>query len=139
MVKKVFLEEHLETEGIASEYWEIIRDFYSIDKFHPAIEECIELGNNERKLIIKTGNYVIEKMLKLDDILMNMEYIIVDTDMPIDKYSGKMSVREDENNSVNLIWNCELAPKGIAEDDLAKMMKGFFQAGLKGMDKLVRT
>lgn len=137
MVKKVFLEEHLETEGIASEYWEIIRDFYSIDKFHPAIEECVNLGDNERKLIIKTGNYVIEKMLKLDDILMKMEYMIVDTDMPIDTYNGKMSVQEKDNNQLDIIWSCDLTPKGITSEELAKMMKGFFNAGLKGMERLI--
>ena len=119
--------------------WELISDFSSIKKFHPAFDECSLEGEgigSIRKLTLKDGSRITEQLLDVDDKIMSIKYSIISSDLPIEDFNGKMEINKINDFDSELVWSCDVEPSGISNEKMEKMMTSFFVRGIKGIEEL---
>ena len=150
------VEKEIEINAPAEKVWAAIRDFCSIDLWHPAVAACESNGGNAkgatRVLTLDepgSGKTIEEEMTAYDDATMTFKYKITRVDpavLPVSSYAAAMTVVPDGEKS-KLVWKAgfyrsftQNDPPPEQDDNAAlKAITGFFDAGLPGIRQLVES
>jgi mxaD protein len=130
--------------------WATVKDFDSLDKWHPAIaKDEIVMGTNNkpgavRALTIKDGPVIKEKLLAFSDATHSFTYKFVDTPFPIKDYVSRLHVTANKDGTTLVRWSSTFKRKNPAdnppdaESDAAgvKLITGVYQGGLANLKKL---
>jgi mxaD protein len=133
----------------ADEVWAKIKNFDSLDKWHPAVEsDKIVTGKNnevgaERLLTLKGGGTIKEKLLAFDDKRFSMRYSILEGVLPVSDYTSTITVAAAGKDRSTVTWSGSFKrkdtgdkPAADANDETAtKTMTGVYQAGLDNLKK----
>ena len=93
--------------------WSIISDLSRSD-WVPGVES-IALGDNVRTFKMKGMGRLVEKILKCDHDLLELEYSAIETLAPINHHLAKIRLEAKENESTDFIWTTEIDPEEFAE------------------------
>ena len=129
--------------------WAAVKDFDSLDKWHPAItkDEIVSGTNNKpgavRALSIKDGPVIKEKLLAFSDATHSFTYKFVDTPFPIKDYVSTLHVKANKDGTSLVRWSSTFKRKNPAdnppdaESDAAgvKLITGVYQGGLANLKK----
>jgi mxaD protein len=129
--------------------WAAVKDFDSLDKWHPAItkDEIVTGTNNKpgavRALSIKDGPVIKEKLLSYNDAAHSYTYKFVDTPFPIKDYVSTLHVKANKDGTTLVRWSGTFKRKNPAENppdaesDAAgvKLITGVYQGGLANLKK----
>lgn len=93
--------------------WSIISDLSRSD-WVPGVES-ISLEDNVRTFKMKGMGRLVEKILKCDHDLLELEYSAIETLAPINHHLAKIRLEAKENESTDFIWTTEIDPEEFAE------------------------
>jgi len=135
----------------ADKVWATVKDFDSLDKWHPAIvkDEIVKGTNNHpgaiRALSIKDGPVIKEQLIFFSDTLHSFKYKFTDTPFPIKDYVSTLSVKAKKDGTTLVRWSSTFKRKNPAdnppeaENDAAgvKLITGVYQGGLANLKKML--
>ena len=105
--------ESVEVKAPLERVWDTVKDFDGLNKWHPgfASDELVSGANGKagavRKLTIKDGPVVSERLLAFDEVHHSYRYRIVESPLPISHYSATISVRPGRGGCCSM-WGTDL-------------------------------
>jgi mxaD protein len=131
--------------------WATVKDFDSLNKWHPGFtgDELVSGANGKvgtvRKLTIKDGPVVMERLLTFDEDRHSYRYRITESPLPIAHYVSTISVRPGEDGMTKVIWSGSFKRKNTsdnppeAESDAGttKLVKSVYRGGLDNLKKML--
>ena len=122
--------------------WQILRDFNSHDRWHPAVAEShIENGEAPdrvgcvRDFRLRNGDRIREKLLGLSDHDLFCTYSILESPMGVENYTATLKLTPiTDGNRTFAEWSAEFDPPPGQERKLADSIgQGVFQAGFDAL------
>jgi hypothetical protein len=143
--------ETVEIKAPLDKVWATVKDFDGLAKWHPgfARDELISGSNGKagamRKLTIKDGPVVTERLLAYDEAKHSFRYTITESPLPITHYTSTISVRAGSTGITKVTWSGSFKRKNTsdnppeAESDagVTKLIKGVYRGGLDNLKKLL--
>lgn len=126
----------------ADTVWQTVRDFNGLPEWHPAIRDSeIEQGRASdsvgcvRSFHLQDGGHIREQLTALSDPQRTMDYVILESPMPVSNYTATLSVRPvTDNNSCYVEWTAEFDVPGDKEQQTVDTVgNGVFKAGLDSL------
>jgi hypothetical protein len=108
--------------------WNIISDLSRSD-WVPGVEG-ITLEDNVRTFKMKGMGRLVEKIVKCDHDVYELEYSAIETLAPINHHLAKIKLVSNENESTNFIWTTEIDPEEFADAILQGMVSSLDQLEL---------
>ncbi|MGB1884865.1 MAG: SRPBCC family protein [Gammaproteobacteria bacterium] len=138
----------------AEEVWALVRDFCSIEQWHPAVHRCQGVGGNEknatRTLIIGAddGPAIEETLLKHDPEKMMYKYKIsktVNEVLPVTTYSSFVTIKDNGDGTSTAEWRGGFyraypnnnPPPELNDEAAVTAVTGTYKAGLEALKQLV--
>ena len=134
----------VEISAAPSAVWNIVKGFDGLNKWHPAFSgDVLTKGANGqvgsvRALTLKDGPTFTEELTAYNDAKMMYSYKIVESPLPVDKYTSTMTVAAKGNGSV-VTWVGNFITKagsGKTDADSQGLIDGAYQAGLDNVKKM---
>ncbi len=122
--------------GPIEEVWDVIRDFNSMPKWHPAIAESeIVKGTgvgSVRRLILEDKSNIEEKLLALSDTDCKYTYSILKSPMPMENYIATLSLSEiTATNQTFAEWYSNFDVKDLSEEkNTINTVRDVYKSGL---------
>jgi len=144
--------ETVEIKAPVTKVWATIKDFDSLDKWHPgfAKDEIVKGSNNKvgavRSLTVKGGPTFTEELLAFSTKSYSFKYKITDeTSLPIHRYSATISVKAGKDGTSVVTWSGSFKRKNTtdnppeAESDagVIKFITGVYRGGLDNLKKML--
>ena len=134
----------VQIDAPASAVWAKIRDFNSLNGWHPAVirDEIVEGENNTvgtvRLLTLGDGGTIREKLLIWDDAGMNLTYNIIEGVLPVRDYVATLKVERLTDKSSKVTWSGSFSASAGADDQKASdTIRGIYDAGLDNLSKMM--
>lgn len=116
----------------ADDMWRRIGDPGALADWHPGVEATELLdGGATRINTIAGGGRVVEPILEQAD--HSYTFRIVESPLPLSEFVSTISVRADGADGCVVEWASKFEPSGMSEDEVAEIIRGFFQAGLDAL------
>ena len=116
--------------------WQLIGDFCDIDDWHPQVFSCalkVLDGSLVRVLTTDTGDQVTQKRIAREEGL-SYTYRVVNSTLPIEKFTATLSVQPGENLLVEWIANFS------SEDPkMEDVVVGDIEAGLSAIESILAS
>src|ERR1700758_2622773 len=143
--------ETVEVKAPLEKVWATVKDFDSLHKWHPGFagDELVSGSNGTvgavRKLTIKDGPVVTERLLAFDEAHHSYRYMITESPLPVAHYWSTISVRPGHAGMTKVVWSGSFKRKNTsdnppeAESDAGtiKLIKGVYRGGLDNLKKLL--
>jgi len=131
--------ETVEIKAPLDKVWATVKDFDGLAKWHPgfARDELISGNNGKagamRKLTIKDGPVVTERLLAYDEAKHSFRYTITESPLPITHYTSTTSVRAGRTGMTKVTWSGSFQRKNTSDN----LIKGVYRGGLDNLKKLL--
>lgn len=118
----------------AAEVWEVVGDFLSLDKWHPAVETSETIGEGGiRRLTSGSGGPTFDEVqLERDEDNRRMRYAILGKPFPLENYSSWMSV-EDTDGGCVVRWRSAFAPDEGNETKANGIVSFIYKSGFDAL------
>lgn len=129
--------------------WAIIKDFGGINKWHPGVATSkLEKkgGDTYRRLTLKDGNTIVEKLRSIDDADMQLKYEIDETTLPFTDYYSIMKVKAGPGAGESTVtWMGRFyrlyklnppIPKGQDDETAVATVTAIYDSGLANLKKI---
>ena len=153
------VKQQIKINAPAAEVWAVVGDFFTLDKWHPAILKSEKIDDKTRKLSLETEGKVTltEVIKKLQPEKMKLKYKIVDMaiiekfdfngievmrkTLPVDTYSSTLQVIPDGDGSV-VTWIGKFyrgymlnppTPEGMDDASAIATIESVYVAGLENL------
>jgi len=147
------VEKEVEINAPADKVWAAIKDFCSIDQWHPAVAACEKTGNDKGATRVLTlgepgsGKTIDEEMTAYDDKKMTFKYKITKVEptvLPVSSYASTMTVVPNGEKST-VQWKSgfyrsftQNDPPPEQNDEAAtNAITGVLEAGVAGIKQMV--
>lgn len=120
-----------------AELWEKYGDFCSIADWHPAVSMCElteEEGATYRTLTLAEGGVIKEKYLGEGNVPTSYNYEIVESPLPVEKYTAVFEVKADDDGGSGIKWSADFLAAGVPDKEAEDIVEGIFKAGLDAID-----
>jgi Polyketide cyclase / dehydrase and lipid transport len=121
----------------AQRIWDVINDFNSMPKWHPAIaESTIENkgGATCRRLKLANGAVLLEKLEEKNDAERSYTYTIVESPLPIADYRSTIRVRPATDAASSTVeWVGTFRVTEGPETDMEQVVSGVYNAGIDNL------
>ncbi|HET7755838.1 MAG TPA: SRPBCC family protein [Steroidobacteraceae bacterium] len=149
--KTLHVTETVEVKAPLDKVWDTVKNFDGLDKWHPGIasDQLVSGKNNEpgavRKLTVKGGPVVVEKLLAYDDAHHFYRYRIVESPLPVAHYTGTISVRAGKGGMTKVTWSgtfkrkntSDNPPESENDEAAVKLIKGVYRGGLDNLKTML--
>ena len=139
----------VEVSAPVDKVWGALKDFDSLDKWHPGFsQDTLVKGNNNkpgavRKLTVKDGPSFTEELLEFDEAHHTYRYRIVESPLPIDHYVSRISVKAGPNGTSRVTWSgtfkrknaSDNPPEAESDAGAVKLVTGVYEGGLANLKK----
>ena len=127
----------------ADEIWKTLGSFRNVEKYIPLIKSSTVEGSGvgaKRTCIIPNESgqegKIEEEIQSFDDDAKTLSYSITSSPMPLEKYLGTVKVKDLGNGRCEVEWSSTFEPKGMPEEEVAKMINDIYVAAIDGLKKL---
>ncbi len=127
----------------ADEVWKTLSSFRDVEKYIPLIKSSTFEGSGvgaKRTCIIPNesgGEGKVEEELKsLDNDAKTFSYSITSSPMPLVNYLSTVKVKDLGNGRCEVEWSSTFEPKGMAAEEVAKMINDIYVTAIDGLKKL---
>jgi len=143
--------ETVEINAPVSKVWAAVKDFDSLDKWHPgfAKDEIVKGANNKvgavRSLTVKGGPTFTEELLAYSSKTHSYKYTITDESaLPIHGYKSTITVKAKGGGSI-VTWSgwfkrkntSDSPPEAESDAGVIKFITGVYRGGLDNLKKMV--
>jgi hypothetical protein len=149
--KTIRVTETVEIKAPIDKVWATVRDFDSLHKWHPgfASDELLSGANGKvgavRKLAIKDGPTLTEKLVAFDAAHHSYRYTILESPLPFTGYASTISVRSGPAGVTRVSWSGSCKRKNAADNPpeaesdagVTKLLKGVYRGGLDNLKKML--
>lgn len=127
--------------------WEVLRDFNSHDRWHPAVADShIEGGEAPdqvgcvRNFHLRDGAHIREQLIALSDTDYISTYCILDATVPLQRYVATLQLKPvTDGNRTFWHWQSTFDTPPGREAELAEMVgKGVYEAGFEALRRHLR-
>ena len=127
--------------------WEVLRDFNSHDRWHPAVAEShIENGEAPdqvgcvRNFRLRDGAHIREQLIALSDSEHVSTYCILDATVPLQRYVATLQLKPvTDGNRTFWHWQSTFDTPPGREAELADMVgRGVYEAGFEALRRHLR-
>jgi NADPH:quinone reductase len=127
--------------------WEVLRDFNSHDRWHPAVAEShIENGEAPdqvgcvRNFRLSDGSHIREQLIALSDTEHISTYCILDATVPLQRYVATLQLKPvTDGNRTFWHWQSTFDTPPGREAELADMVgRGVYEAGFEALRRYLR-
>ncbi len=121
----------------AGTVWKKISAFEGIEDFSPIARSVVE-GRGvgaKRSCFLPDNAEIKERLTKLDDSNMNLEYIILSGPFPLSDYVSNVSVKPVDDSHCEVSWGSQFNTE--AEAEMKSLFEGFYNAIMEGLEKLL--
>jgi uncharacterized protein YndB with AHSA1/START domain len=120
--------------------WGMIGNFNALARWHPAVEKSEELKEGKatvRKLSLRGGGTIVERLESKDDKGHTYSYSILESPLPVSGYKSQLKVRPGKNaSSCTVEWSSEFEPTTAPENEAVKAIRGIYEAGFQNLHKM---
>ncbi|HYL70106.1 MAG TPA: SRPBCC family protein [Candidatus Dormibacteraeota bacterium] len=148
--KTLHVTETVEIKAPVEKVWETVRDFDSLNKWHPGFSSDVLVSGDKntvgavRKLTIKDGPSFTEQLLAFDAPHHSMRYKILESPLPMTHYVSTISVLPGPGGTSKVIWrgSCkrkntsDSPPEAESDAGVTKLLKGVYRGGLDNLKKM---
>ncbi len=127
----------------ADEIWKTLSSFRDVEKYIPLVKSSTVEGSGvgaKRICIIQNesgGEGKIEEELKsFDNYAKSFSYSITSSPMTIENYISTVKLKDLGNGRCEVEWSSTFEPKGMPEEEVAKMINDIYVTALNGLKKL---
>jgi hypothetical protein len=149
--KTLHVTETVQIKAPLDKVWAAVKDFDALAKWHPGFSsDQLTTGSNGtvgavRKLTVKDGPVIVEKLTAYNDAGHSYRYIIVESPLPITHYSSTLSVRAGKSGTTEVVWSGSFKRKNPSDDPpeaesdagTIKLVKGVYRGGLDNLKKML--
>src|SRR5262250_1876589 len=103
--------ETVEIKAPPDKVWTTVKDFDGMTKWHPGFtsDQLVSGGNGKvgatRKLTIKDGPVITERLLAYDEAKHSFRYAIIESPLPITDYVSSISVHAGNAGMTKVTWS----------------------------------
>lgn len=128
--------------------WEVLRDFNSHDRWHPAVADSHIEGDEPadqvgcvRNFHLSDGNHIREQLIALSDIDHVSTYCILDATVPLQRYVATLQLKPvTDGNRTFWHWQSTFETPPGREAELADMVgRGVYEAGFEALRRYLRS
>ena len=141
--------ESIEINASSDEVWKIVSDFNNFN-WNKSVEKISVSSNDvgtERTIFFKSGETIKQKLEKIDESKMMVNWRIIETDnkvLPVNSYSAKIFVKESDNKT-KVIYKSGFyrgfmgndPPSELNDENSKKKVKIFIVENLNGLKKII--
>jgi len=127
----------------ANEIWKTLSSFKDVEKYIPLIKSSTVEGSGvgaKRTCIIPSESgqegKIEEEIKSFDDDAKTLSYSITSSPFPVQNYLGTVKVKDLGNGRCEVEWSSTFEPKGMPEEEVAKMINDLYVAAIDGLKKL---
>ncbi len=127
----------------ADEIWKNLSSFRDVEKFIPLIKSSTVEGSGvgaKRTCIIASESgqdgKIEEEIKSFDDDAKTLSYSITSSPLPVENYLGTVKVKDTGDGRCEIEWSSTFEPKGMPEEEVAKMINDIHVAAIDGLKKL---
>jgi len=127
----------------ADEIWKTLSSFRDVEKYIPLIKSSTVEGSGvgaKRTCIIPSESgqegKIEEEIKSFDDDAKTLSYSITSSPLPVENYLGTIKVKDIGDGRCEVEWSSTFEPKGIPEEEVAKMINDVYVAAIDGLKKL---
>jgi uncharacterized protein YndB with AHSA1/START domain len=150
--KALHVVETVEIKAPESKVWAAIKDFDSLNSWHPAFakDEIIKGTNNQpgavRQLTVKDGPTFTEQLLRFSPKTLSYRYKIIDpSPLPIRLYESTIAVTAGPGGTTVVTWSGRFKRKNVSatppeaesDDGVTKFITGVYRGGLDNLKKML--
>ncbi len=125
------------------EVWKTLSSFRDVERYISLVKSSTVEGSGvgaKRTCIIPNesgGEGKIEEELKsFDNDAKTFSYSITSSPMPLENYLSTVKVKDLGNGRCEVEWSSTFEPKGMAEEEVAKMIRDIYLTAIDGLKKL---
>ena len=144
--------ETVEIKAPVDRVWETVKDFDGMTKWHPgfAADQLVSGSNGKvgamRKLTIKDGPVITERLLAYDEAKHSYRYAITESPLPITHYTSTISVQAGTGGMTKVTWSghfkrkntSDTPPEAESDAGVTKLIKGVYRGGLDNLKKMLQ-
>jgi len=144
--------ETVEIKAPVDTVWATIKDFDGMTKWHPgfAADELVSGSNGKvgamRKLTIKDGPVITERLLAYDDAKHAFRYAITESPLPITHYTSIISVQAGSGGMTKVTWSgsfkrkntSDTPPEAESDAGVTKLIRSVYRGGLDNLKKMLQ-
>lgn len=149
--KMLHVSEKVTIDAPVEKVWDAVKNYDSLPSWHPGFvkDELVKGENNKvgtvRQLTLKDGPSFTEELLAFSEKTHSFKYKIVDSPLPIDKYSSVLVVKAAGKGKSTVVWNGDFKrknaadnpPEGESDAGVLKLIHGAYRGGLDNLKKVV--
>jgi mxaD protein len=144
--------ETVEVNAPVSKVWATVKDFDSLDKWHPGFtkDEIVKGSNNKvgavRSLTVKGGPTFTEQLLAFSTKSHSYKYKITDESaLPIHDYKSTLTVKAGKDGGSVVTWTAwfkrkntaDTPPEAESDAGVVKFISGVYRGGLDNVKKML--
>jgi len=149
--KTLHLVQTVEIKAPLDKVWAAVKDFDGLAKWHPGFSgDVLVSGSNGtvgavRKLTIKDGPVVVERLVAYDEAGHSYRYRITESPLPLADYSSTITVKPGKAGMTEVIWSgswkrkntSDSPPEGESDAGTIKLVTGVYRGGLDNLKKVL--
>jgi len=150
--KALTVVETVEVKAPVAKVWATIKDFDSLDKWHPGFskDEIVKGSNSKagavRSLTVKGGPTFTEELISFNGRSHSYKYKITDeSSLPIHNYSSTIAVKAGKDGMTVVTWSGWFKRKNTADNPpdaesdagVKKFISGVYRGGLDNLKKML--
>jgi hypothetical protein len=116
--------------------WRVVRDFENIDRYLEAVADVRVEGRGagaQRTLTLHDGGTIVERLEQVNDDLRVMQYVIVESPLPVGGYTATLSIDPVGTESVATWASVYNVTADGAEEEVEAAFADLYTAGLEGL------
>lgn len=125
----------------ANAAWNKLAAFSGIEEFSPIARSVVEgEGVGAKRTCYMPDNAEInEKLNKLDDDKMELEYEIITGPFPITGYVSNVSVKSLTESSCEITWSASFEASEDVEEEMKNLFGGFYNVIIESLESLINN
>jgi mxaD protein len=116
----------------AAEAWELVGDYNSLNKWHPAVKKS-ELNGNIRLLTLNDGAALYDELTVYNAAEKSYTYRLIKSPLPLYGYLGGMIVKDNGNKTSTITWQSRFYADGVSDAEATKIINGVYEGGLQSL------
>lgn len=116
----------------ADEVWAVVGDFNGLPEWLPPIERSELEDGGVRRLTLRDGGEVVERLESHDDAGRSYSYRILESGLPVRDYRATVAVHE-RPDGCEVEWQSTFEPEGASEEDAVAVIDGIYDTGLAAL------
>jgi len=127
----------------ADEIWKTLSSFRDVEKYIPLVKSSTVEGSGvgaKRTCIIPNESggeeKIEEEVQSFDNDAKTFSYSITSSPMPLENYLSTVKVKDLGNGRCEVEWSSIFEPKGMPEEEVAKMINDIYVTAIDGLKKL---